>query len=134
MKSLRAGIWLTLASFVVVSISPCLAQDATSTTTTTTVSTAVPTTTTTTSRHHFRKQKAKKAKKIKYKKHRVSSKNLSGGVSKKHKWGKNKTYSSSQQKRLDKLNSALNTPKHYNKMPELSTPGGANSTQAAPGL
>ena len=137
MKSTRAKLWLILASFALLSATPVMAQDAgtTPTTTTTDTATAAPPATTTSKHHHFKKQRAKRAKRVKYRKHRVSSHNLSGGVSKKKKWGKTyKPVSSGQQKRLDRLNSALSSPKQYKKIPELSSPGGVNSTPSAPGL
>jgi hypothetical protein len=137
MKLTTAKTWLVLASFALISMSPGMAQDSTTTTTTTDISTAAPaaTTTVTTKSKHLKKQKAKKAKKVRYKKHHVSGTNLSGGVSRKKRWSKKyKPTSSSQQKRTDKLNEALSSPKQYKKIPELSSPGGVNSTPSAPGL
>jgi hypothetical protein len=141
MKSTTAGLCLAIASLAILNLTPCQAQAGadTSATTTTTTTTAAPggaATTTTTKKHHFRKQRAKRAKRVKVRKHRLSGKNLSGGVSKKGKHSKTyKSYSSAQQKRLDKLDSALANPKQYKKIPELGTPGGVPSgSQSAPGL
>jgi hypothetical protein len=141
MKSTTAGLCLAIASLAILNLTPCQAQAGadTSATTTTTTTTAAPdaaATTTHTKKHRFRKQRAKRAKKIKARKHRISGRNLSGGVSNKGKHGTSyKPYSSAQQKRLDKLDSALSNPKQYKKIPELGTPGGVPSpSQSAPGL
>jgi hypothetical protein len=138
MKSTTAGLCLAIASLAILNLTPCQAQTSAETSTTTTTTTAAPAaaaTTTTTKRHHFRKQRAKRAKRVKVRKHRLSGRNLSGGVSKKGKHGKTyKPYSSAQQKRLDKLDSALSNPKQYKKIPELSTPGTMSPSQSAPGL
>ncbi len=142
MKSTTAGLCLAIASLAILNLTPCHAQasadtSATTSTTTTTVAPAAAATTTTTKKHHFKKQRAKRAKRVKIRKHHVSGKNLSGGVSRKGKSHKNKTYkpySSAQQKRLDKLDSALSNPKQYKKIPELSTPGTMSPSQSAPGL
>jgi hypothetical protein len=126
MKSTSAGIWLVLASLTIISLPPCLAQDASSTpaaapAAATDAGTA--TTTTTTKKHHFRKQRAKKAKKVKYHKPRMSKHNLSGGVSKKGKHKKYTSPSSGQQKRTDRLNAALSNPKHYPRRRQLYSIG-----------
>jgi hypothetical protein len=142
MKSTTAGLCLAIASLAILNLTPCHAQasadtSATTSTTTTTVAPAAGATTTTTKKHHFRKQRAKRAKRVKIRKHHVSGKNLSGSVSRKGKLHKNKTYkpySSAQQKRLNKLDSALSNPKQYKKIPELSTPGTMSPSQSAPGL
>lgn len=138
MKSINAKIWLVVASLALLSGAPALAQDSTSTTTTSTVATptdggTVPATAKASKK--LKKQRPVKAKKVKYKKHRLTGHQLSGGVSKKSKHKKTyKPISAKQQKRLDKLNAALSSPKQYKKIPELSSPGGVNSTPSAPGL
>ncbi len=143
MKLTTAGLCLAIASLAILNLTPCQAQagaDATTSTTTTTTN-ATPdapagTSTTSTKKHRFRRLRAKRAKRVKNRKHRVSGRSLSGGVAKKGKRNKKsyKPYSSAQQKRLDKLDSALSNPKSYKKIPELSTPGTMSPSQGAPGL
>jgi len=145
MKSTSAGIWLTLASIAIISFPPGQAQTtdataapaapATATTATTAPDSTVAPPTSKTKKHHLHKQKAKKSKKVKYRKSHVSGTSLQGGVSKKHKWGKKeKAHGSAQQQRLDKLNATLSNPKHYKKVPELSSPGGMTTSHSSPGL
>ena len=137
MKSINAKAWLVVASLALLSCAPVMAQDATSTTTTTTTTAPADSTApaTKTKSKKLKKQRPVKAKRVKHRKHRVTGSHLTGGVSKKGKHGKTyKPISAGQQKRLDKLNSALSSPKQYKKIPELSSPGGVNSTPSAPGL
>ena len=135
MKSTGAGLWLAIATLLIVGLAPVQAQTSDATTSTTTATVSTPPDAVTTKKHRFRKQKPKRAKTTR--RHRVSGTGLSGGVSKKKRWHRGKTYkpySSGQQKRLSKLDAALSNPKQYKKMPELSSPAGVNSTNGAPGL
>jgi hypothetical protein len=137
MKSMNAKTWLVVASLALLSCAPVMAQDATSTTTTTTTTAPADSRTpaTTTKTKKLKKQKPVKAKRSRHRKHQMTGHQLSGGVSKKSKHGKTyKPISAKQQKRLDKLNSALSSPKQYKKIPELSTPGGMTTTHSSPGL